>query len=184
MTEQALVCDGERPLSLVPLPPYSIAVPALIYCAFLENFLCCGKHFNNLNWNIKSLTWGCLQKASRLLDRQFFFYVMQKSKLRLVARLFSHEVHSMIRLRKSSMLEHWKTLQEDWVNALDTLYELFLMLGNLLCKGESLNKYNRFSQLQKNRIYHMVQIKRIFLTEKVLICLINKSSFIFLTQSK
>ena len=50
------------------------------------------------------------------------------------------------------MLEHWKTLQEGWVNALDitldTLYDLFLILDNLLCKGESLNKYNTFSQLQ------------------------------------
>ena len=36
------------------------------------------------------------------------------------------------------MLEHWKTLQEGWVNALDTLYELFLILDNLLCKGENL----------------------------------------------
>ena len=26
------------------------------------------------------------------------------------------------------MLEHWKTLQEGWVNALDTLYDLFLIL--------------------------------------------------------
>ena len=116
MTEQALACDGERPLSLVPLRPYSTAVPALIYCALLANFLCCGKHFNNLNWNIKSLTWGCLQKASSWLGRQFFFYVMQKSKLLLVAWLFLHEVHSMIRLWKSSMLEHWKTLQVGWVN--------------------------------------------------------------------
>ena len=150
MTEQALACDRERPLSLVPLRPYSTAVPAFIYCAFLENFLCCGKHFNNLNWNIKSLTWGCLQKASRWLGRQFFFfYVMQKSKLRLVAWLFSHEVHSMIRLWKSSMLKHWKTLQEGWVNALDTLYDLFLIPDNLLCKGENLNKYNTFSQLRK-----------------------------------
>ena len=74
---------------------------------------------------------------------------MQKSKLRLVAWLFSHEVHSMIRLWKSSMLEHWKTLQEGWVNGLDTLYELFLILDDLLCKSESLNKYNTFSQLQK-----------------------------------
>ena len=47
------------------------------------------------------------------------------------------------------MLEHWKTLQESLVNALDTLYELFLILDNLLCKGESLNKYNTFSQLRK-----------------------------------
>ena len=46
------------------------------------------------------------------------------------------------------MLEHWKTLQESWVNALNTLYDLFLILDNLLCKGESLNKYNTFSQLQ------------------------------------
>ena len=30
----------------------------------------------------------------------------------------------------------------------------------------------------------MVQIKRVFLTEKFMICLINKWSFIFLTQSK
>ena len=148
MTEQALACSREFTLSLVPLRPYSTAVPALIYCAFLANFLCCGKHFNNLNWNIKSLTWGCLQKASRLLGRQFF-YVMQKSKLRLVAWLFSHEVHSMIRLWKSSMLKHWKTLQEGWVNALDTLYDLFLILDNLRCKGESLNKYNTFSELRK-----------------------------------
>ena len=47
------------------------------------------------------------------------------------------------------MLEHWKTLQEGWVNALGTLYDLFLILDNLLCKGESLNKYNTFSQLRK-----------------------------------
>ena len=47
------------------------------------------------------------------------------------------------------MLEHWKTLQEGWVNALYTPpYDLFLILDNLLCKGESLNKYNMFSQLQ------------------------------------
>ena len=72
---------------------------------------------------------------------------MQKSKLRLVAWLFSHEVHSMIRLWKSSMLEHWKTLQEGWVNALNTLYDLFLTLDNLRCKGESRNKY-MFLQLQ------------------------------------
>ena len=91
---------------------------------------------------------------------------MQKSKLRLVAWLFSHEVHSMIRLWKSSMLEHWKTLQEGWVNGLDTLYELFLILDDLLCKSESLNKYNTFSQLRKKRIYQMVQIKRVSLTEK------------------
>ena len=30
----------------------------------------------------------------------------------------------------------------------------------------------------KNRIYHMVQIKRVSLTEKFMICLINKCSFI------
>ena len=71
VTEQALACDMERPISLLPLRPYSTTVPALIYYAFLANFLCCGKHFNNLNWNIKSLTWGRLQKASRC--RQFFF---------------------------------------------------------------------------------------------------------------
>ena len=29
------------------------------------------------------------------------------------------------------MLEHWKTLQEGWVNALDTLYDLLLILDNL-----------------------------------------------------
>ena len=52
VTEQTLPCDRERSLSLVPLHPYSTAVPALIYCAFLANFLCCRKHFNNLNWNI------------------------------------------------------------------------------------------------------------------------------------
>ena len=46
------------------------------------------------------------------------------------------------------MLEHWKSLQEGWVNALNTLYDLFFILDNLLCKGESLNKYNMFSQLQ------------------------------------
>ena len=74
---------------------------------------------------------------------------MQKSKLRLVAWLFSLEVHSMIQHWKSSMLEHWKTLQEGWVNGLDNLYELFLILDDLLCKGESLNKYNTFSQLRK-----------------------------------
>ena len=44
------------------------------------------------------------------------------------------------------MSEHWKTLQEGWVNALNTLYDLFLILDNLLCKGESLNKYNTLSQ--------------------------------------
>ena len=47
------------------------------------------------------------------------------------------------------MLEHWKTLQEGWVNGLDTLYELFLIFDDLLCKGEILNKYNTFSQLRK-----------------------------------
>ena len=47
------------------------------------------------------------------------------------------------------MLEHWKTLQEGWVDALDTLYDLFLILDNLLRKGENLNKYNMFSQLRK-----------------------------------
>ena len=47
------------------------------------------------------------------------------------------------------MLEHWKTLQEGWVNGLDTLYDLFLILDNLLCKGKSLNKDNTFSQLRK-----------------------------------
>ena len=94
---------------------------------------------------------------------------MQKSKLRLVAWLFSHEVHSIIRLWKSSMLKDWKTLQEGWVNALDTLYDLFLIPDNLICMGES---------------YHMVQIKRVSSTEKFMICLINKCSFIFLTQSK
>ena len=78
-----------------------------------------------------------------------FFYVMQKSKLRLVAWLLSHEVHSMMRVWKSSMLEHWNTLQEGWVNALDTLYDLFLILDNLLWKGENLKKYNTFSQLRK-----------------------------------
>ena len=102
----------------------------------------------------QSLTWGRLQKASRCFKATvFFLHVMQKSKLRLVAWLFSHEVHSMIRLWKSSKMEHWKTLQEGWVNALDTLYDtlfdLFLILDNLLCKGESLNKYNTFSQLRK-----------------------------------
>ena len=34
------------------------------------------------------------------------------------------------------------------INALNTLYDLFLILYNLLCKCESLNKYNTFSQLQ------------------------------------
>ena len=149
MTEQSLACDRERTLSLVPLCPYSTTVAALIYCRFLANFFCCGKHFNNLNWKIKSFTWVCLQKASRWLGRQFFFDGMQKSKPRLVAWLFSHEVHSMIQLCKSSTLEHWQTLQEGWVNGLDTLYELFLILDDLLCKGESPNKYNTFSQLQK-----------------------------------
>ena len=115
----------------------------------------------------------------------WFFYDMQKSKLRLVAWLFSHEVHSMIRLWKSSMLKHWKTLQEGWVNALDTLNDLFLIPDNLICMGESLNKYNTFPQLQKkNRTYHMVQIKRVSSTEKFMICLINKCSFKFLTQKK
>ena len=140
VTEQALACGRERPLSLQPLRPYSSAVPAVIYCAFLANFLCCGKHFH---------TWGCLQKASRWLGRQSFFYVMQKSKLRLVAWLFSHEVHSVIRLWKSPMLKHWKTLQEGCVNGLETLYDLFLIPDNLLCMGESLNKYNTFPQLRK-----------------------------------
>ena len=45
------------------------------------------------------------------------------------------------------MLEHWKTLQKGWVDALDTLYDLFLILDSLLCKVENLNKYNTFSQL-------------------------------------
>ena len=62
------------------------------------------------------------------------------------------------------MLEHWKTLQEGWVNALDTLYDLFLILDNLLCKGENLNKYNTFSQLRK--IESITWFKRISLTEK------------------
>ena len=79
-------------------------------------------------------------KGKWVITQTVFFYVMQKSKLHLVACLFSHEVHSMIRLRKSSILEHWKTLQEGWVNVVDTLYGLFLILDNLLCKGESLNK--------------------------------------------
>ena len=95
------------------------------------------------------------------------------------------------------MLEHWKTLQEGWVNAFDTLYDLFLILDNLLCNGESLNKYNTFSELRitehyslfMNRtlfiiIYHIIQIKRISLTEKFLICLINKFFEISQTQSK
>ena len=129
--------------ALTPLPSQLLHTA----CVFRKlSFL--WKTCNNLNWNIKSLKWGCLQKASRLLRRQFF-YIMQKSKLRLVACLFSHEVHSMIRVSKSSMLEHWKTLQEGWVNALDILYDLFLILDNLLCKGENLNKYNTFSQLRK-----------------------------------
>ena len=46
------------------------------------------------------------------------------------------------------MLEHWKTLQEGRVNAINTLYDLFLILYNLLYKGESLNKLNTISQLQ------------------------------------
>ena len=37
------------------------------------------------------------------------------------------------------MLEHWETLQEGWVNALETLYDLFLILDNLLRKGGNLN---------------------------------------------
>ena len=64
------------------------------------------------------------------------------------------------------MLEHWKTLQEGWVNALDTLYDLFLILDNLLCKGENLNKYNTFSQLRKIESTTWFKIKRISLTEK------------------
>ena len=52
VTDQALACGRERPLSFVLLRPYSTAVPALIYCTFLANFLCCGKHFNNLNWKV------------------------------------------------------------------------------------------------------------------------------------
>ena len=48
-----------------------------------------------------------------------------------------------------NMLKHWKTLQEGWVNALDTLYDLFLILDNLLCNDESLNRYNTFSELLK-----------------------------------
>ena len=66
------------------------------------------------------------------------------------------------------MLEHWKTLQEGWVNALETLYDLFLILDNLLCKGENLNKYNTFSQLRK--IESTTETE----TEKFMICLINK----------
>ena len=62
------------------------------------------------------------------------------------------------------MLEHWKTLQEGWVNALDTLYDSFLILDNLLCKGENLNKYNTFSELRK--IESITWFKRISLTEK------------------
>ena len=27
-----------------------------------------------------------------------------------------------------NMLKHWKTLQEGWVNALDTLYDLFFFV--------------------------------------------------------
>ena len=53
------------------------------------------------------------------------------------------------------MFEHWKTLQEGWVNALDTLYDLFLILDNLLCKGETLNKYNtRFHSYDKENLPH------------------------------
>ena len=48
-----------------------------------------------------------------------------------------------------NMLKHWKTLQEGWVNALETLYDLFLTPDNLLCTGKSLNKYNTFPQLRK-----------------------------------
>ena len=48
-----------------------------------------------------------------------------------------------------NMLKHWKTLQEGWVNALDTLYDLFLIPDNLLCTGKSLNKHNAFPQLRK-----------------------------------
>ena len=148
MTEQALACDREPPLSLVPLRPYSNAVPALIYCAFLASFLFCG--------NISTIWIETLSPSHEVaFKRQLgdyadsFFYVMQKSKLRLVAWLFSHEVHSMIRVWKSSNLEHWKTLREGWVNALDTLYDLFLILDNLPCMGESLNKDTTFSQLRK-----------------------------------
>ena len=38
------------------------------------------------------------------------------------------------------MLKHWKTLQQGWVNALDTLHGLFLIPDNLLCMGESLKE--------------------------------------------
>ena len=149
MTEQALAWDRERPLSLVPLRPYSTAVPALIYCVrFYKTFFAVD--------NISTIWIETLSPSHQVaFKRQVgyyadsFFYVTQKSKLRLVAWLFSHEVHSTIRVWKSSMLEHWKTLQEGWVNALDTLYDLFLILDNLLCKGENLNKYNTFSQLRK-----------------------------------
>ena len=51
-------------------------------------------------------------------------------------------------------LKHWKTLREGWVNALDTLYDLFLIPDNLLCMGESLNKYNTFQQLRKIESLH------------------------------
>ena len=72
------------------------------------------------------------------------------------------------------MLEHWKTLGEGCKNLLD----------DLLCKGGSLDKYNMFSQLKK--IESTTWFKWVSLTEKFMICLINKCSFILysLTQSK
>ena len=61
-------------------------------------------------------------------------------------------------------------MQEGWVNALDTLYDLLLILDNLLCKSENLDKYNSFSQLRKIESTTWFKIKRISLTEKFMIC--------------
>ena len=72
--------------------------------------------------------------------------------------------------------------------------DLFLILDNLLCKGESLNRYNMFSHLRKiesNLVPRALfsgldlshgSIKRASLTEKFMICLsIYKCSCIFFT---
>ena len=52
------------------------------------------------------------------------------------------------------MFEHWKILQEGWVNGLDTLYDLFLILNNLLCKGDSINNTTRFHSYDKWNLPH------------------------------
>ena len=72
----------------------------------------------------------------------FFFFSRHAEIITVHSGLaISHEVHSIIRVLKSSVLEHWRTLQEGWVSALGTLYDLFLILSdNLLCKGNTCEK--------------------------------------------